>query len=85
MADGYAPDIEALRIIDYALHLRMYGERAPGGDETWRDWDLMAESFLRREICRKNGHDYSDDPGVCSTCGAIYLVRRTDASDERAS
>lgn len=33
--------------VEYALHLRMYGERAPGGDETWGKWESMAESRLR--------------------------------------
>ena len=34
-------------VAKYALHLRMYGERAPGGDETWREFDQMAETMLR--------------------------------------
>lgn len=37
----------AIEIIGYALHLRMHGERAPGGDETWEAFDRMAEQFLR--------------------------------------
>ena len=48
-------DLRALReerdslkeAVEYALHLRMYGERAPGGDETWGKWESMAESRLR--------------------------------------
>jgi hypothetical protein len=44
MADD--PDT-AVRLIEEALHLRMNGERAPGGDETWRDWDRRAETYLR--------------------------------------
>ena len=34
-------------VAEYALHLRMYGERAPGGDETWGKWESMVESRLR--------------------------------------
>jgi len=34
-------------LLEEALHLRMHGERAPGGNETWRDWDRKAETFLR--------------------------------------
>jgi len=37
----------AQAIIEYALHLRMHGENAPGGDETWSQFDRMAERFLR--------------------------------------
>lgn len=45
MADG-----EAIRLLEEALHLRANGERAPGGNETWRDWDRKAERFLRARL-----------------------------------
>ena len=35
------------KLAEYALHLRMYGEHAPGGNETWQRWDSMAENTLR--------------------------------------
>jgi hypothetical protein len=44
---GRAYKSPAVRLLEEALHLRMNGERAPGGNETWRDWDLRAETFLR--------------------------------------
>jgi hypothetical protein len=37
----------AIKLLEEALLLRMYGERAPGGNETWRKWDDKAERFLR--------------------------------------
>jgi hypothetical protein len=37
----------AIRLLEEAFHLRMNGERAPGGNETWQDWDRRAETFLR--------------------------------------
>lgn len=37
-------------VLEEALHLRMCGERAPGGSETWRDWDRKAEQVLRAGI-----------------------------------
>lgn len=37
----------ATKLLEYALHLRMYGERAPGGNETWRQFDTDVEHFLR--------------------------------------
>lgn len=40
--------MEALELLDYAMHLRMHGERAPGGDETWAQFDRDAEMFLRK-------------------------------------
>lgn len=41
---------EAAGILEYALHLRMHGENAPGGDETWDCFDRMAEEFLRARM-----------------------------------
>src|SRR5258708_2203621 len=38
---------EAVRLLEEALHLRMNGERAPGGTETWATWDRDAEAFMR--------------------------------------
>jgi hypothetical protein len=38
---------QAVQLIKYALHLRMHGERPPGGDETWAEFDRRAEAFLR--------------------------------------
>jgi len=40
----------ANRLIRYALHLRINGERAPGGDETWAQWDRDADDYLRAAI-----------------------------------
>ena len=43
-----ATDLDtAVRLLEAALHLRMNGERAPGGNETWRDWERRVELFLR--------------------------------------
>ena len=40
----------AVKLLEYALLLRMYGERAPGGDETWRQFDHDCELFLRARL-----------------------------------
>jgi hypothetical protein len=37
----------SVALLRYALHLRQYGERAPGGNETWAEFDRAAEAFLR--------------------------------------
>lgn len=39
--------MEAIRLLRLALHLRMYGENAPGGNETWRQFDSECETYLR--------------------------------------
>jgi hypothetical protein len=39
---------EMLGLLAYALHLRQHGERAPGGDETWAEFDRRCEAFLRQ-------------------------------------
>lgn len=38
---------EAFALLRQAHHLRTHGERAPGGSETWADWDRQAETLLR--------------------------------------
>lgn len=37
----------AVQLLELALHLRKHGERAPGGNETWADFDRKAEDYLR--------------------------------------
>lgn len=39
--------LAAIQLLEEALHLRRNGERAPGGTETWRDWERRAGEFLR--------------------------------------
>lgn len=39
---------QALALLEYALTVRMYGECAPGGSETWQAWDTSVEHYLRR-------------------------------------
>jgi hypothetical protein len=49
-ADGAHPGEgrpPAVALLEEALFLRQNGERAPGGNETWHDWDLRAERLLR--------------------------------------
>lgn len=41
---------EAIELIRYALHLRQYGECAPGGTETWDQFDRDADRFMRRTM-----------------------------------
>lgn len=38
---------EAAALLERVLFLRMNGERAPGGDETWPPLDRDVERFLR--------------------------------------
>ena len=40
---------EMRRLLDTALNIRMYGERAPGGNENWRDWEQAASALLYPE------------------------------------
>src|SRR5581483_759338 len=35
------------KLVDEAMAIRMYGERAPGGNENWADWDVKAEAERR--------------------------------------
>ena len=32
-------------VIDYAMYLVINGERAPGGDETWGQWEEMVRAL----------------------------------------
>lgn len=59
----YAGNDQAVTLLRYALHLRMSGEKAPGGNETWAEFDQRAEAFLRAHPPAHNldhpfrGHD----------------------------
>lgn len=39
-----------VRLLEEALHLCQHGERAPGGDETWRNWQRKTELYLRARL-----------------------------------
>jgi hypothetical protein len=52
---------EERKLVELAYHLRTYGECAPGGDETWAQWDADAECYLRR--------GFPDDQRCCSVAG----------------
>lgn len=41
------------RFVVEAMHLAQYGERAPGGNETWAEWFTRAENYLRRDEVRR--------------------------------
>lgn len=55
----------AARLLEYALHLRMRGERASGGNETWAQFDRDAEAFLRARLAKAD--DFHD--AVCTGPG----------------
>jgi hypothetical protein len=38
--------MEAIKLLELALHLRMHGENAPGGTETWADWERRTLALL---------------------------------------
>lgn len=74
-------DPEAVRLLKYALHLRMHGECAPGGDETWAQFDREAEAYLRSlpEAAPLHEQDAENPlhpvaPGVPVEAGQTYLV-----------
>jgi len=42
-------------IAEYALHLAMYGEHAPGGDETWAEFERRMRDRAERDGDRWRG------------------------------
>lgn len=38
------------RLVDEALAIRRYGQRAPGGTENWGDWDRQADAERRAAL-----------------------------------
>lgn len=46
IADAELPPT-AQQLLEEGLHLCAHGERAPGGDETWAEWALKVETYLR--------------------------------------
>lgn len=57
-----APKPPEIALLEEALHLRMNGEYAPGGNENWHDWDLRAEVFLRGLLPPEAGDPATADP-----------------------
>lgn len=56
---------DAVNLLRYAMHLRMYGENAPGGTETWVEFDRRAEAFLRAHPPAHNlGHPFRGHDGA---------------------
>jgi histidine triad (HIT) family protein len=41
---------KSLALLEEAFFIRQHGERAPGGTENWRDWDLKTELYLRGRL-----------------------------------
>lgn len=41
---------EALALLAYGLQLRQHGEQAPGGRETWAEFDRKTEALLRSQM-----------------------------------
>ncbi|GAB3251529.1 hypothetical protein [Kineosporia babensis] len=47
LADARAQRDAALALVDEAWHLHTYGERSPGGVETWAEWERKARGLKR--------------------------------------
>lgn len=48
---------QATKLLDYAYILRAHGERAPGGNETWREFDRRLEAFLQATLDKETGDE----------------------------
>lgn len=84
LAHRFEAQSAATRLVEYALHVRMHGENAPGGAETWAHFDRAAEAFLRRFPSSSQPQDeYEKVPGLYldaqSHSGAVF---GTDAGPE---
>lgn len=40
----------AMKLLDYVYILRAHGERAPGGNENWREFDRRLVAFLQASV-----------------------------------
>lgn len=64
---------EADALLEYALNLRIHGEKAIGGNRTWNEFDRRAELYLRRttETTAVDIHDHIEPPTgqECAHCG----------------
>jgi hypothetical protein len=75
----------AVKLLDYALHLRMHRENAPGGTETWAQFDRDVEAFLRAQPVEawnetpKGTNDLGNpgDSALCASGGCLH-VRQED-------
>lgn len=48
-------EFDPVALVREALHLRQYGENAPGGTETWAEWDRKATNWAYAEMDVCNG------------------------------
>jgi hypothetical protein len=62
--------VVAMRLLEEVLHLRMNGERAPGGSETWAELDPEIERFLRAHHADGTPHPlpHPGEPCVQGQC-----------------
>lgn len=71
----------AVKLLEYALHLRMHGENAPGGTETWAQFDRDTEAFLRAQPVEawnetpKGTNDLGNpgDSALCASGGCSHV------------
>lgn len=79
---------EAINLLREALHIRMNGEHAPGGNENWADWDQKTEQFLRDHdehnwVIMLSDNDFSDLVVVSSMAQQqCFRGRHGEASPE---
>jgi hypothetical protein len=77
---------DARRLVHAALHLRQFGERAPGGRETWAEWDRTADAWSRRQAdpdCPHDSESGNEGPIAelgrwprrwrCDSCGRVRV------------
>ena len=79
---------EAVKLLERVLHLRMNGERAPGGDETWPPLDRDIEAYLRSLLPPRDGRRSRqgdlDQAAGSLTASAFRRRRRNSASIQAA-
>jgi hypothetical protein len=81
----------SLALLNEAFFIRQHGERAPGGNENWRDWERKTETYLRsllpepdRADCTHpavSWHGLNFDRGECQDCGAYVPPAPTPAPE----
>lgn len=70
--ESESTESQALTLLKEAFFIRQHGERAPGGNENWRDWERKTELYLRSLLAAECSHrdiSWHGSRGECQDCG----------------
>jgi hypothetical protein len=83
LASLRASDDQAVKLLEYANHLRRYGERVQGGNETWGRFDRDCEAYLQGRLGDVAASAQTDSSGEATNDNFWWTEQDEDRQDER--